>query len=62
MLLTSTVSYYESNLYSNDDVLRFLQYPLYTVMVFDDWRHGIPVAFFVISRSREQDLSHVLQV
>ena len=37
------------------------QYPLYTVMVFDDWRNDIPVAFFAISRSREQDLVHVLQ-
>ena len=39
----------------------FPQYPLYIVMVFDDWRNGIPVAFFVISRTREQDLSPVLQ-
>lgn len=30
-------------------------------MVFDDWRNGIPVAFFAISRSREQDLTPVLQ-
>ena len=37
------------------------QYPLYTVMVFDNWRNGIPVAFFAISRSREQDLTPVLQ-
>ena len=37
------------------------QYPLYTVMVFDDWRNGIPVAFFAISRSHEQDLVPVLQ-
>ena len=29
-------------------------------MVFDDWRNGIPVAFFVISRAREQDLHPVL--
>lgn len=37
------------------------QYPLYTVMVFNNWRNGIPVAFFAISRSREQDLTPVLQ-
>ena len=37
------------------------QYPLYTIMVFDEWRNGIPVAFFVISRTREQDLHPVLQ-
>ena len=30
-------------------------------MVFDAWRNGIPVAFFVISRTREQDLHPVLQ-
>lgn len=30
-------------------------------MVFDDWRNGIPVAFFVISQAREKDLRHVLQ-
>ena len=30
-------------------------------MVFDDWRNGIPVAFFIISRTREQDLRPVLQ-
>ena len=29
-------------------------------MVFDDWRNGLPVAFFVISRSCEHDLRHVL--
>ena len=37
------------------------QYPLYTIMVFDEWRNGIPVAFFVKSRTREQDLHPVLQ-
>ena len=30
-------------------------------MVFDEWRTGIPVAFIVTSRTREQDLHHVLQ-
>jgi hypothetical protein len=30
-------------------------------MVFDEWRNGIPVAFFVISQCREQDLKYVLQ-
>lgn len=37
------------------------QYPLYTIMAFDEWRNGIPVAFFVISRSREQELLPVLE-
>lgn len=38
-----------------------VQYPLYTAMVFDEWRNGIPVAFFVISQCREKDLLFVLQ-
>ena len=38
-----------------------LQYPLYTVMVFNDWRNDIHVVFFVISRTCEQDLRLVLQ-
>ena len=37
-----------------------LQYPLYTIMAFDEWRNDILVAFFVISRTREQDLHPVL--
>jgi hypothetical protein len=37
-----------------------LQYPLYTLMVFDEWRNGIPVAFFVISSAKEKDLFPVL--
>ena len=47
--------------YYNHFVPQSLQYPLYTVMVFDDRKNGIPVAFFVISRTREQDLRPVLQ-
>jgi len=30
-------------------------------MVFDDWRNGIHVAFFAISRMQEDDLIPVLQ-
>ena len=30
-------------------------------MVFDEWRNGIHVVFFVISRTREQDLHPVLE-
>lgn len=48
-----------SSLY-NPHIVVF-QYPLYTIMVFDEWRNGIPVAFFVISRTREQDLHPVLE-
>lgn len=38
-----------------------MQYPLYTVMVFDEWRNGIPVAYFIISSSTENALKPVLQ-
>jgi hypothetical protein len=37
------------------------QYPLYTVMVFDEWRNGIPVAYFIISSSIEKALKLMLQ-
>jgi hypothetical protein len=37
------------------------QYPLYTVMVFDEWRNSIPVAYFIISSSTENALKLVLQ-
>jgi MULE transposase domain len=30
-------------------------------MVFHEWRNGIPVGFFIISRTREKDLQTVLQ-
>ena len=36
------------------------QYLLYTVMVFDELRNGIPVAYFIISSSTENALKHVL--
>ena len=37
------------------------QYLVYTVMVFDEWRNGIPVAYFIISSSTENALKPVLQ-
>lgn len=37
-----------------------LQYPLYTIMFFDEWRNNILVAFFVVSCTREQNLRFVL--
>jgi hypothetical protein len=37
------------------------QYSLYTLMAFDEWRNGIPVAFFVISSVKEKDLLPVLE-
>lgn len=33
-----------------------LQYALYTIMVLDEWRNDIPMAFFVTSCTREQYL------
>lgn len=40
--------------------MTYLQYPLYTIMVFDEWRNGIPVAWFITSSSKEEDLTPVL--
>jgi hypothetical protein len=47
--------------YSNNDVNCFLQYPLYNVMVFDNWTNTIHMVIFVILRPREKDFSPVLQ-
>jgi hypothetical protein len=33
-----------------------MQYPVYTVMVFDEWQNGIPVAFIITSRCQEEDI------
>ena len=33
-----------------------LQFPLYTLMVFDDWLNGVPVAYIVTSSSKQPDL------
>ena len=30
-------------------------------MVFDEWRNGIPTAYFFTSRSKQDDLKNVLQ-
>jgi hypothetical protein len=32
------------------------KYPLYTVIVFDQWQNGIPVAFIVTSMCAEEDI------
>ena len=37
------------------------QYPLYTIMVFDNWRNGIPIVFLVISCTQEHGLILVLR-
>lgn len=39
-----------------------LQYPLYTIIIFDEWINAIFVAFFVVSQTRKHDLHHVLHV
>ncbi len=36
-------------------------YTLYTLLVFDEWKNGIPVASIVIGKSRENDLHLVFQ-
>ncbi len=39
----------------------FLQYPLYTMMVFDEWKNGISIAFIVIGKIRKCDLDLILR-
>ena len=34
----------------------FLQFPLYTLMVFDDWLNGVSVAYIITSSSKQPDL------
>jgi hypothetical protein len=34
---------------------------LYTLMVFDEWQNGIPIAFIVIGKNMKNDLHRVLQ-
>jgi hypothetical protein len=31
------------------------------MMVFDEWKNGVPIAFIVIGKSRENDLHLILQ-
>jgi hypothetical protein len=38
----------------------FFAIPLYTLMVFDEWQNGIPVAFIVIGKNTKNDLHRVL--
>jgi hypothetical protein len=38
----------------------FTQYPLYIVMVFDEWQNGIPVAFIITSKCTKEDILHWL--
>jgi hypothetical protein len=69
---SNTLSFYNTNLiymeYKCAFILinlnmfsMFLQYPLYTMMVFDEWQNGIPIAFIVIGKTWECDLDPVLK-
>ncbi len=42
-------------------IVFFFKYPLYTMMVFDEWQYEIPIAFIVIRKCQESDLHPVLQ-
>jgi hypothetical protein len=33
-----------------------MQYPLYTVMVYDEWYNGVPVEYVITSRCQEEDI------
>ena len=47
--------------YSYHDAASFEHDPFYTVMVFNDCKNDNAVAFFIISRTREQHLCPILQ-
>lgn len=34
-----------------------MQFPLYTMMIFDKWQNGCPGAYVVTSRSKQLDLA-----
>ena len=38
------------------DFILYFQYPLYTVMVFDEWEQDIPVAYIVQGKLRQEDI------
>jgi hypothetical protein len=42
---------------SRDVPFRCVQFSLYTVMVFDKWRNGVPIAFIITKRNKQIDLS-----
>jgi hypothetical protein len=35
----------------------WLQFPLFTMMVFDEWQNGVPVAFVITACQRQPDLA-----
>jgi hypothetical protein len=38
------------------------QFPLYTLMVFDEWKNGCLVAYIITFRSKQNDLSKWMDV
>ena len=40
----------------HSSILHEVQYPLYTIMCFDEWHNGIPVAYIITSKCAEDDL------
>jgi len=34
-----------------------LQFPLYTMMVFDEWYNGVPMAYIITSSYKQHDLT-----
>lgn len=53
--------HYKPSHVTNSSCKYVLQYPLYTVMVFDKWRSGILVAYFFSSSTKEEHLQPILQ-
>jgi hypothetical protein len=43
--------------------MRFVspQFPLFTMMVFDEWQNGVPIAFVIIARQKQSDLAPWMQ-
>ena len=37
------------------------QFPLFTIMVFDEWQNGVPVAFVITARQKKSDLAPWMQ-
>ena len=37
------------------------QFPLFTMMVFDEWQNGVPVAFVITARQKQSDLAPWMQ-
>jgi hypothetical protein len=59
MFCTQKHTIYNSYIFLNT-MFYSMQYPLYTIMVFDEWGNGVLVAFFVISTGKKKALRVVL--